>query len=354
MRRSCKAVTVGKVAIGANAAVSVQSMTNTPTEDAEKTIVQICALEQAGCDIVRVSVYNQECAAALCRIKQQTKIPIVADIHFDYRLAIAALENGADKLRINPGNIQKPEQISAMVDCAKMHHTPIRIGVNAGSISKEIRERYGITPQALVQSAMEHIRLLEQRHFQDIVVSVKASNVPMMIESYRLLAKETGYPLHLGVTEAGDAMQGTIKSAIGIGALLLEGIGDTIRVSLTGDPVQEVVAAQHILRSVGLYHRGIEIISCPTCGRTRVDIQGMVEQIRKQCSDIFIPLKVAVMGCAVNGPGEASNADIGIAGGDGKGVLFENGQVIASFEEEDLLSELIRRIHVRQEQQSQL
>lgn len=349
MRRSCRSVMVGRVAIGANAKVSIQSMTNTPTEDIDGTVGQIGLLEQAGCDIVRVSVYNQECAAALCRIKQRTKIPIVADIHFDYRLAIAALENGADKLRVNPGNIQKPEQISAMVDCAKMHHVPIRIGVNAGSISKDMRERYGVTPQALVQSAMEHVSLLEQRHFRDIVISVKASNVPMMIESYRLLAKETDYPLHLGVTEAGDAMQGAIKSAIGIGALLLEGIGDTIRVSLTGDPVQEVAAAQHILRSVGMYHRGIEIISCPTCGRTRVDIQGMVEQIRKRCSDVSIPLKVAVMGCVVNGPGEASNADIGIAGGDGKGILFENGQVVASFEEDQLVAELIRRIHARQE-----
>ncbi len=349
MRRSCRSVMVGKVVMGANARVSIQSMTNTPTEDIDRTVEQICMLEQAGCDIVRVSVYNQECAAALGRIKQRTKIPIVADIHFDYRLAIAALENGADKLRVNPGNIQKPEQISAMVDCAKMHHVPIRIGVNAGSISKDMRQRYGVTPQAMVQSAMEHVSLLEQRHFQDIIISVKASNVPMMIESYRLLAKETDYPLHLGVTEAGDAMQGAIKSAIGIGALLMEGIGDTIRVSLTGDPVQEVVAAQHILRSVGMYHRGIEIISCPTCGRTRVDIQGMVEQIRKQCSDVSIPLKVAVMGCVVNGPGEASNADIGIAGGDGKGVLFENGQVVASFTEDQLVAELIKRIHARQE-----
>lgn len=346
-RRDTKAVFVGKMQIGGSAPVSIQSMTNTDTADASATIEQIKALEAAGCDIVRVSVYNAAAAAAVRTIKECIGIPLVADVHFDYRLAIAAVENGADKLRINPGNIQKPKYITLLADCAKAHHIPIRIGVNAGSLSRKVLDKYGhACPEALVESAIENIALLEARHFYDIVVSVKVSDVPKMVESYRLMAEKTDYPLHLGVTEAGTVELGTVKNAVGIGALLLEGIGDTVRVSLTGDPVPEVKAAQNILRSVGLYKKGIEIISCPTCARTQIPLEEIIRQVEKATAHIQKPVKVAIMGCIVNGPGEAREADIGLAGGgtEEKAAIFKGGKPIYTVEKDKMVEKLVEEI----------
>lgn len=345
VRKKTKKINVGGVAIGDTAPIVIQSMTNTRTEDIAKTVEQIKCLEEAGCDVVRVSVYSEQCASAIKDIKCGISIPIVADVHFDYRLAIMAMENGVDKLRINPGNISKPEYISLVTDCAKAHKIPIRIGVNLGSLNKDIQSKYGRSATALVQSALDNIKMLEQRGFYDIAVSVKASDVRTMVDSYRMLAKTCDYPLHLGVTEAGDIYSGSIKNSIGMGALLLEGIGDTIRVSLTGDPVKEIYAAQEILRSIGLYNKGVEIISCPTCGRTRVDLNKMVNKVRENTKSVNKHIKVAIMGCVVNGPGEAMDADIGIAGGDGKGVLFIKGEQIAILDENELLNELINRIN---------
>lgn len=340
-------IKIGNKKIGGGNAIAIQSMTTADTADAEKTAAQILQLEKAGCDIVRASVYSMEAARAFSQIKKEISIPLVADVHFDARLAIAAVENGADKLRINPGNLS-PDAVAGLVACIKEHNIPVRIGVNGGSLSPAVRARFGETSaEALVASAMENIHIFEDRGFYDIAVSVKSSSVRTMIEAYRLLSKQCDYPLHLGVTEAGDKEIGTVKNAIGIGTLLLEGIGDTIRVSLTGDPCNEVYAAQNILRSIGLYSRGVEIISCPMCARTRIPLEKIIERVRKETQDVEKPIKVAVMGCVVNGPGEAKEADIGLAGGGGAGekaVVFKHGKMLASGELEQMINLLIDEI----------
>ncbi len=343
-----KEIKIGNVKIGGGNDIAIQSMTTADTADSEKTVAQIKRLEEAGCQIVRASVYNMAAAKAFKSIKEQISIPLVADVHFDYRLAIAAVENGADKLRINPGNITDKNAIKILVDCVKAHNIPIRIGVNGGSLSPKVKEKYGETsPEALVASAIENIRLLEQEGFYDICVSVKSSNVQKMIAAYRLLHNLCDYPLHLGVTEAGTAEIGTIKNAIGMGVLLLDNIGDTIRVSLTGDPVLEVYAAQNILRSIGLYSQGVEIISCPMCARTKIPLEKIVQEVKDATRDIKKPIKAAVMGCVVNGPGEAKDADIGIAGGGGEGdkaVVFKRGEMLAAGKLEDMKTLLINEI----------
>lgn len=320
-------VQVGAVAIGGGAPVSVQSMTNTDTRDVEATLAQIRALAQAGADIVRVSVYDMDCAKAVRALVDGSPVPLVADIHFDHRLAIAAAENGISKLRINPGNIGGERNVRALADCVKAHHIPVRIGVNSGSVEREILQKYGgPTPEGMLESALGHARMLERCGFYDMVLSMKASNVPDTYAVYRLAAERCDYPLHVGVTEAGLPGEGTLKSAIGIGALLLAGIGDTIRVSLTGDPVPEVRAGLDILRAVGLRRDHISYISCPTCGRTCIDVGGIMARVQKELADVRAPLKVAVMGCVVNGPGEAREADVGVAGGRDGGALFVKGK----------------------------
>lgn len=329
MRRNTRQVTAGSVAIGGGAPVSIQSMTNTDTRDVEATVAQILRLEQAGCEIVRSSVYDEDCARAIAKIKPRIHIPLVADIHFDYRLAIAAAENGVDKLRINPGNIGERSRVEKLADCAKAHHVPIRIGVNSGSVEKDMLAKYGgPTPEALAQSAMGHARILEQVRFYDIVISAKTSNVSDCIATYRLLSEMTDYPLHLGVTEAGWGDVGVVKGAIGIGALLSDGIGDTIRVSLTGDPVEEVKAARLILDALDMTKRGAHLICCPTCGRTRVKLDEIAKRVKDALADAPGYAKVAVMGCAVNGPGEAREADIGIAFGKDNAVVFKHGEKV--------------------------
>jgi len=339
-----KQILVGGVLVGGGAPVSVQSMTNTDTRDVEATVAQIERLTEAGCNIVRSSVYDLNCAKALREIKSRIQIPIVADIHFDYRLAIAAMENGADKLRFNPGNIGDESRVKAVVDCAKSHHTPIRIGVNAGSIEPVLRQKYGgPTTEAMIESALKHVVLLEREGFTDIVLSLKASNVRDTVDAYRAISKRVDYPLHVGVTETGDVASGIIKSAAGIGSLLLDGIGDTIRVSLTDDPVHEVEVGLKILRAVGLLRDDIELVSCPTCGRTRVDVMKMVEAVNTRLPHKQGHLKIAVMGCAVNGPGEARDADIGVAFGDGNGILFEKGQQVYHGAAYDVVERLIAR-----------
>ena len=339
-----KQILVGGVPVGGGAPVSVQSMTNTDTRDVEATVAQIERLTEAGCNIVRSSVYDLNCAKALREIKSRIQIPIVADIHFDYRLAIAAMENGADKLRFNPGNIGDESRVKAVVDCAKSHHTPIRIGVNAGSIEPVLRQKYGgPTTEAMIESALKHVVLLEREGFTDIVLSLKASNVRDTVDAYRAISKRVDYPLHVGVTETGDVASGIIKSAAGIGSLLLDGIGDTIRVSLTDDPVHEVEVGLKILRAVGLLRDDIELVSCPTCGRTRVDVMKMVEAVNTRLPHKQGHLKIAVMGCAVNGPGEARDADIGVAFGDGNGILFEKGQQVYHGAADDVVERLIAR-----------
>ena len=344
MNEMTKQVLVGGVPVGGGAPVSVQSMTNTDTRDVEATVAQIERLTEAGCNIVRSSVYDLACAKALSQIKTRIHIPIVADIHFDYRLAIAAMENGADKLRFNPGNIGDESRVRAVVDCAKAHHTPIRIGVNAGSIEPILRQKYGgPTTEAMIESAMKHVLLLERQGFTDIVLSLKASNVRDTVDAYHAISKRVDYPLHVGVTETGDVASGIIKSAAGIGSLLLDGIGDTIRVSLTDDPVREVETGLKILRAVGLLRDDIELVSCPTCGRTRVDVMKMVELVNTRLPHKKGYLKIAVMGCAVNGPGEARDADIGVAFGDGNGILFEKGQQVYHGAAEDVVERLIAR-----------
>lgn len=322
-----KSVSVRGVKIGGGAGVTVQSMTNTDTRDAEATLKQIRRLAAAGADIVRVSVYDEACARNVRVLACSSPVPLVADIHFDHRLAIASIENGIDKVRINPGNIGGAKEISALVDCLKCHRVPVRIGVNAGSLSKEILSKHGgVTAQGMVQSALEHARLLSDRGFDDIALSIKASSVRMTTDANRLAHEACDYPLHLGVTEAGAAEEGLVKSAVGIGSLLLDGIGDTIRVSLTGDPVQEVYAGIQILRAVGLRRDYVEVISCPTCGRTSIDVEGIARRVREATRSINAPLKVAVMGCVVNGPGEAREADLGVAGGKDGGALFVKGE----------------------------
>lgn len=353
MRKITREVKIGNKKIGGNNPILVQSMTNTDTRDIEKTIEQIKRLEDYGCDIIRVAVPDMEAAEAIKEIKKNINIPLVADIHFDYRLAIKSIENGADKIRINPGNIGRQENIKKVVEIAKEKGIPIRIGVNSGSLEKEILHKYkGVTAEAVVESALKNVLILEKLGFYDIVISLKTTNVPLTIEAYKFASSKVDYPLHVGITEAGTIEAGTIKSAVGIGTLLYLGIGDTIRVSLTGDPVHEVRVGRQILRSLGLLKEGVEIISCPTCGRTKIDLINLAEEVEKRTKNIKKPLKVAVMGCVVNGPGEAKEADIGIAGGDGEGVIFKKGKVYKKVKEEELIEELMREIEKLLEEDS--
>ena len=340
-----KRIFAGNVAIGGGAPVTIQSMCNTRTEDAAATIAQILALEKAGCEIVRVTVPTMEAAEAIGTIREAIHIPLVADIHFDSRLAVEAAARGADKIRINPGNIGGEERVRAVVDACRAHHVPIRIGVNGGSLEKELLAKYGhVTPEALVESALGHIRLLEKYDFTDICVSVKSSDVPLNMAAYRLLSATVDYPLHLGVTEAGTPSMGLVNSAIGIGGLLCDGIGDTIRVSLTADPVEEVYAAKKILRACGLRKPGANLVSCPTCGRTSYDMIPIAEEVERRLADCDKNITVAVMGCVVNGPGEASAADVGIAGGRGEGLIFRHGEVLYKAPEEKLIDALMDEI----------
>ena len=336
---------VGSVPVGGGAPVSIQSMLNTRTTDVEGSLHQLRALAAAGCQIARLAVPDREAAAGFAEIVKESPLPLVADIHFDYRLAILAAEAGAAKIRINPGNIGGEDRVKAVVDVCKDRHIPIRIGVNGGSLDKTLLEKYGHpTAEALVESAFRHLELLEKQGFYDTCVSMKSSTVPTMVAAARLFRGKCDYPLHIGVTETGPVRQGLIKSAMGIGALLLDGIGDTLRVSLTDDPVQEVYAARDILKAAGLRRDGVNIISCPTCGRTRIDLIGLVNRVDEALKDCKKPITVAVMGCVVNGPGEAREADIGIAGGDGCGVIFEKGQAVEKLPYEELLPALLKRI----------
>lgn len=344
-RMLTKKIKLGEVSIGGNSKVTVQSMTNTDTRDIVSTIAQIKELENAGCNIVRCAVLDIEACEALKKITSASNIPVVADIHFDYRLALKSIENGVSGLRINPGNIGSIEKVKIVAQAAKNNSVPIRIGVNSGSLNKETLNKYGkVCPEALVESALEHVNILENVNFNDIVISIKSSNVMQMIESYRMISRKVDYPLHLGVTEAGTIWRGNIKSSIGIGTLLAEGIGDTIRVSLTGNPIEEIKTGREILRATGLLKEGIEFISCPTCGRTQIQLIKIAEEIEKRLENCNKNIKVAVMGCIVNGPGEAAEADIGIAGGQGVGLIFKKGQVIKKVKEEDLVEELIKEI----------
>lgn len=343
MKRQVIPIKVGDLQIDGKR-IYIQSMLSHPANDIEANVIQAMELEEAGCEIVRVAIPNMESIKLIPAIKNKANIPLVADIHFDYRLALAAIDAGIDKIRINPGNIGDDDRVRQVALACKLANVPIRIGVNAGSLEKEILKKYKTpTSQALVESALSHVSLLEKHDFHDIVISIKSSNVETMVESYKLLAKKCNYPLHLGVTEAGTERMGIIKSAIGIGSLLLDGIGETIRVSLTADPVKEITAAKDILRSIGRYG-GIEIISCPTCGRTNIDLIALANKVENALSGLDKDIKVAVMGCAVNGPGEAREADIGIAGGDGTVLIFKHGEILRKVNEEDALSELIKEI----------
>ncbi len=344
LRHQTRQVSVKDVQIGGGAPVSIQSMTNTKTEDVSATVAQVQALAQAGCDIVRVAVPHEQAAQGLRDIVRDSPIPVVADIHFDYRLALAALEAGVHKLRINPGNIGARDRVEAVVAKAAERGVPIRIGVNSGSLPKDILEQMGRTPAAMVESAWRHIRILEELDFHNIVVSLKASSVPLTIQAYRLMAAQGPYPLHVGVTEAGTAESGTVKSAVGIGAILAEGIGDTLRVSLTGDPVQEITLARQILQSLELRRNFVEIISCPTCGRCQIDLAQVADAVQARIGHLAVPIKVAVMGCAVNGPGEAQEADVGIAGGKGAALLFRRGSVVRKVPEKELVETLVAEV----------
>ena len=338
-------IKVGAVPVGGGAPVSIQSMTNTRTDDVAATVRQIRALKAAGCEIVRVAVPDEAAARAIPKIKEQIDLPLVVDIHFDYRLALICIEGGADKVRINPGNIGGEDRVKQVVDACRRRNIPIRIGVNGGSLEKPLRAKYGgVTPEALVESAMGHVALLEKLDFHDICISLKSSSVPVTMAAYRLMAQRRDYPLHLGVTEAGTPKMGILKSAVGIGGLLAEGIGDTFRVTLTAEPVEEIAAAKDILEAAGLRHTGPELIACPTCGRTRIDLICMAQEVERRLQEVKKPIKVAVMGCVVNGPGEASDADVGIAGGDGKGLLFQKGKVVATLPQEELVDGLFRLI----------
>lgn len=344
-RSHTKKIKIGTKFVGGDAPIQVQSMTNTDTRNAKDTIEQIIKLENAGCDIIRCAVPDMEAAQALKTITREVHIPVVADIHFDYKLALQAIKNGVSAIRINPGNIGGGEKVKAVVDAAKEKEVPIRIGVNSGSLQKDILKAYGgICPEALVESALQHVELLEELNFYNIAISVKSTEVAEMIEAYRLISKRTSYPLHVGVTESGTLRRGTIKSSVGIGTLLAEGIGDTIRVSLTDDPIEEVKVGREILKSLGLIKEGIELISCPTCGRTQIDLIKIAKEVEEKLANVDKPLKVAVMGCAVNGPGEAKRADIGIAGGKGEGLIFRKGEIIKKVKEEDLVGELLLEI----------
>lgn len=340
-RDNTKEVQIGTVKIGGGNPIAIQSMTNTKTEDVRATVRQILALEEAGCDIIRCAVPTMEAAQALEQIKKEIHIPLVADIHFDYRLAIAAMEHGADKIRINPGNIGSNERVQAVVDVAKERHIPIRVGVNSGSLEKEYIEQYGcVTAEGIVKSALGKVRLIEDMGYDNLVISIKSSDVMMCIRAHELIAKQTKYPLHVGITESGTVLSGNIKSAVGLGNILYQGIGDTIRVSLTGDPVEEIRSAKLILRTLGLRKGGVTVVSCPTCGRTQIDLIGLAGRVEQMVQDMDLDVKVAVMGCVVNGPGEAAEADIGIAGGKGVGLLIKKGEVIATLPEDQLLGAL--------------
>jgi len=340
-RRMTREVKIGDRVIGAGNPVLIQSMTNTRTEDTGATVAQIQRLAAAGCDIIRCTVPTPEAAASLKEIKKRVQIPVVADIHFDYRMAIAAIENGADKIRINPGNIGSVERVRAVVDAARERGIPIRIGVNSGSLEKELLEKYrGVTADGLVESAMDQVKLIEDMGYYNLVISIKSSDVLMCVKAHEMISAQTDHPLHVGITEAGTVTSGNIKSSIGIGLILYQGIGDTIRVSLTGDPLEEVKSAKLILRTLGLRRGGIEVVSCPTCGRTRIDLISLANQVEDMVADIPLDIKVAVMGCVVNGPGEAREADIGIAGGQGEGLLIRHGEVIKKLPEDMLLPAL--------------
>ena len=340
-----KQIQVGGVAVGGGAPVSIQSMTNRPAHDVEGTLVQLRELASAGCEIARLAVPDLEGARAFGKIREQSPLPLVADIHFDYKLALEAIAAGADKVRINPGNIGGEDRVKAVADCCRVHNIPIRIGVNGGSLEKEILAKYGkICPEAMVESAFGHIRLLNQFDFDNICLSLKSSSAPVTMQAYRLMRERSDYPLHLGVTEAGTVKMGTLKSAVGIGGLLALGIGDTIRVSLSADPVEEVYAARDILKAAGVRRDGPELVSCPTCGRTKIDLIGLANQVEERLKGVEKPITVAVMGCVVNGPGEASAADCGIAGGAGEGLLFQKGKIIRKVPQERLIDELFALI----------
>lgn len=340
-REQTREVLIGDRKIGGGNPILIQSMTNTRTEDVQATVEQIHKLEKAGCEIIRCTVPTLEAARAIGEIKKQISIPLVADIHFDYKMAIAAMENGADKIRINPGNIGGEEKVAAVVAVAKERNIPIRVGVNSGSLEKELVNKYhGVTAEGIVESALDKVHMIERLGYENLVISIKSSDVMMCVRAHELLSKETDYPLHVGITESGTIISGNIKSAIGLGLILNQGIGDTIRVSLTGDPVEEIKSAKLILRTLGLRKGGIEVVSCPTCGRTRIDLIGLANQVETMVAEFPLDIKVAVMGCAVNGPGEAKEADIGIAGGDGEGLLIKKGQIIRKVPEDQLLAVL--------------
>jgi (E)-4-hydroxy-3-methylbut-2-enyl-diphosphate synthase len=341
MRDETKVIHIGNKAIGGKNPILIQSMTNTKTEDVKATVAQILELEAAGCDIIRCAVPTKEAAEAFTEIKRQIHIPLVADIHFDYRLAIAAIEHGADKIRINPGNIGSVDRVKAVVDVAKERNIPIRVGVNSGSLEKNFLEKYhGVTAEGIVESALDKVHIIEDLGYDNLVVSIKSSDVSMCVKAHELIAKQCNYPLHVGITESGTVLSGNIKSAVGLGIILYQGIGNTIRVSLTGNPVEEVKSAKLILRTLGLRKGGVELVSCPTCGRTQIDLISLAGQVENMIQDIDLDVKVAVMGCAVNGPGEAKEADIGIAGGKGEGLLIKKGQIIRKVPENQLLSVL--------------
>lgn len=341
IRETTKVVHIGNQKIGGDNPILIQSMTNTKTEDIKSTVEQIKRLEAAGCDIIRCAVPTMEAAKAFREIKSQINIPLVADIHFDYRLAIAAIEHGADKIRINPGNIGEKERVQAVVDVAKAKNIPIRVGVNSGSLEKHLVEKYhGVTAEGIVESAVDKVKLIESMGYDNLVVSIKSSDVLMCIKAHELIAKEISYPLHVGITESGTVYSGNIKSSVGLGAILYQGIGNTIRVSLSGDPVEEIKTAKLVLKTLGLRSGGIEVVSCPTCGRTQIDLISLANQVEDMVKDIPLNIKVAVMGCVVNGPGEAKEADIGIAGGKGEGLLIKKGEIIRKMPEEQLLEAL--------------
>lgn len=340
-RTQTKTVQIGNRRIGGGNPILIQSMTNTKTEDAKATTAQIRKLAAAGCDLIRCAVPTMEAALALREIKRQIEIPLIADIHFDYRLAIAAMENGADKIRINPGNIGGRDRVKAVVDAAKERNIPIRVGVNSGSLEKELVEKYhGVTAEGIVESALDKVSMIEEMGYDNLVVSIKSSDVMMCVKAHELIAQKTSHPLHVGITEAGTMISGNIKSSIGLGLILHQGIGDTIRVSLTGDPLEEIKSAKLILRTLGLRKGGIEVVSCPTCGRTQINLIELANQVERMAADIPLDIKVAVMGCVVNGPGEAKEADIGIAGGIGEGLIIKHGEVYKKVPEENLVSEL--------------
>ena len=340
-RNETKKIQIGNMCIGGGQPIAIQSMTNSKTEDVEATVSQILALEKAGCEIIRCAVPTMEAASSIRKIKEQIHIPLVADIHFDYRLAIAAIENGADKIRINPGHIGDESRVKAVVDKAKEYGIPIRVGVNSGSLEKSLVEKYaGVTAEGLVESAMDKVHMIERMGYDNLVVSIKSSDVLMCVKAHELISEQCIYPLHVGITESGTLLAGNIKSSIGLGLILNQGIGDTIRVSLTGDPVEEIKSAKLILKTLGLRKGGIEVVSCPTCGRTKIDLIGLANQVEKMVQDIPLDIKVAVMGCVVNGPGEAKEADIGIAGGIGEGLLIKKGEIVKKVKEDQLLETL--------------